>query len=108
MNLLKLLTVVVFAASIFLLLPAAAQAVDHPWDDRPTDTTTVGWKPESGATDTPRPNTPVITRIFEWTRFFILEVKSVFIGGERNDTSVKPTTGSNKRIDSPVKNRKTK
>ncbi len=109
MNLLKLLTLVVFTASISLLLPTSAQAVDHPWDDRPTDTTTVGYKPQNGSTDGPKPNTPIITRIIEWTRLFFLEVRSVFLGNSvKSDLTANPPQGSDKRIMYPVGTRRNK
>ncbi len=109
MNLLKLLTLLVFTASISLLLPKAAQAVDHPWDDRPTDTTTVGYKPQNGSTDGPSPNAPIITRIIEWTRTFFLEVRSVFLGNNaKSELTVNPPKGSDKRIMYPVGTRTNK
>ena len=40
MNLLKIAFVVIIAASLALLLSNHAAALDHPWDDRPTDTST--------------------------------------------------------------------
>ena len=100
MNLLKLLFVVVLTASLTVILSNSAHAVDHPWDDRPTDTTTVGNRPESGSSTNPVPTVPVISRIIEWTRLMFLEIKGIFVGPPQPAITVVP--------DKPEKNHGTK
>ncbi len=94
MNLLRLLITVVITASISFLLAGPVKAVDHPWDDNKGDTNTiVGSQPNVGS-DVDETTTPtIVSRIGNWTRLFFLEIKSVLVGIERSELSVKPPTG---------------
>ncbi len=80
-NLLRLLTVVVVTASIFLLLPSQLRAVDHPWDDRPGDSTSLGTK-NPIANNPPKPRVPTITRIIDTIRGLIGDLRAVLIDGK--------------------------
>ncbi len=107
MILLRLLITVVITASISFLLTGPAHAVDHPWDDNKGDTNTiVGSQPNVGdeADETTTPT--IVSRIGNWTRLFFLEIKSVLIGIERSDVSVKPPTGRKPKTAFPYDGKK--
>lgn len=107
MNLLKVFIIVVMTASISLLLSSKLQAVDHPWDDNKGDTTTiVGSTPDIGNEPRPIFVTSITSRILAWTRIFFLEIKSVLLGVEKNDISVRPPAGNTRKSNSPFDSRK--
>ena len=107
MNLLKAFIIVVMTASISLLLSSKLQAVDHPWDDNKGDTTTiVGSTPQIGNEPRPVIVTSITSRFIAWTRIFFLEIKSVLLGAERNDISVRPAAGNTRRSNNPFDSRK--
>jgi hypothetical protein len=88
MNLLKVLMLVFCAASLSFLLPAKAQAVDHPWDDHSLDSShTTG---ENFTNHGPKPyEPPVIEKIRKWARGLFWEVREIFTGGTREETKGK-------------------
>lgn len=111
MNLLKVLMLVCLAASLSLLIPVNAHAVDHPWDDNTPDSSRVTGETGFGrnnAGDTPRPFiTPIVHRISDWARGVIRDVRDIFSREDRQEIKGK-VIDKNQRPNTPVVNRKHK
>lgn len=89
MNLLKLTFILVLAASATLLLTQSAHAIDHPWDDRQDDTTTLAHSSTIGGNNPePVPSRPILERVQKWFRSFYFEIKRYVIGAVEQRTSV--------------------
>jgi hypothetical protein len=111
MNLLRVLTLVGMAVFLLLLVPATARATDHPWDDNNSDSARVQGQfhnvvvDDSGAAPRPFIDTPVISKVADWWRGILRDVRRVFnLDAEQvvRPKSVNP----NRRPDPPVVTRK--
>jgi len=87
MKVLKLLMLVLFAASLTTLLPATLHATDHPWDDSTIDSSTVtGAQGDVGHQPNPDANEPPI--IIKAKILIIDLLRGLFSLGVSNDEEV--------------------
>ncbi len=103
MNLLKITFLVIITASVALLLSSQATALDHPWDDRPTDTTTasnssenIGNDPDDigNVDDSDSGDDVFMFRIRFWAYWLFAGIDSYVIGQQVHQVSPKPERGS--------------
>lgn len=101
MNLLKIAFLVIIAASIALLLSNQAAALDHPWDDRPTDTTTTTSDVVNGSPDVDgddgdadEPEDQDYLGVRYWLRWIFGGIESYLIGQKVQQAESKPERGS--------------
>jgi hypothetical protein len=113
MNLLKVLMLVCFAASLSLLIPVTARATDHPWDDNTVDSTrlqgAVSIVRADDAGNTPKPfvDTPIVQRVSDWVRGKLREARQIFSGQDKQGTKG-TVVDRTKRPETPVVYRKHK
>jgi hypothetical protein len=110
MNLLKVLVLIFCAASLAVLLPNKAAAVDHPWDDRSLDSSHVTGEQINNGLKPPKPysDDSIIHKVFDWTRQWLWEVSGISWGVTKDQPKGTVVDNNTKRPVNPVVPRKNK
>ena len=107
MNLLKVIMMMILAASLSVILNNTAYATDHPWDDDVVDSSEGTGYSNEGGTPTPKPeiDKPILRRLTNWAREYF---RNFSIWGMRVAARPETRKQETRKFESPVSQRKFK